>query len=269
MSRVPYRLPIAALIVAATLGVPATSAAQLAGAGTGSVVGVVKDAAGLRVRNVDVTIAGRTLTPPRATITGDDGDYRFAWLPPGDFTLTFESPGFETVRREAHLGLGFTLTIDVALTIAPQHEEVAVRGALDRHSATVSQTFDARQLASLPGSRSLGGLFAMTHAMALPAAEVGGGTGIVSGTYGAYGRINSPRHTIEGIVVTGLFGAGFTPDYGALEEVSIVIAGNGAEWASAGIHTDIVTKSGSNQYRGTVYGAAEHRRLQSSNVDAD
>ena len=69
--------------------------------------------------------------------------------------------------------------------------------------------------------------------------------------------------------MTGLFGAGFTPDYGSFEEVSILTAAAGAEWPTAGIHTDVATKSGSNQYRGTLYGATEHRRVQSSNVDAD
>ena len=93
----------------------------------------------------------------------------------------------------------------------------------------------------------MGGLFALTHALALPVAEVGGGTGIITGGgYGAYGRNNSPRHTIEGIVVTGLFGAGFTPDYGSLEEVSVLTAAHGAEWPTAGIHTDFAMKSGSN-----------------------
>src|SRR6185503_1841139 len=114
------------------------------------------------------------------------------------------------------------------------------------------------------GSRSLGGLFAVTPALTLGVTEVGGGTGIVTGGYSAYGRNNSPRHTLEGIVVTGLFGAGFTPDYGALEEVSVLTAAPGAEWPSAGIHTDIATKSGSNVYRRTVYAAAELRQWQAS-----
>ena len=201
--------------------------------------------------------------------TRADGEYRFASLPPGDYVLSFVFPGFESLERQAHVSLGFTLTIDVTLTVASQREEIAVYGAFDRHSAAVSQSFSASQLVSLPGSRSVGGLFALTHALALPVAEVGGGTGIISGGYGAYGRNNSPRHTIEGIVATGLFGAGFTPDYGALEEVSVLTAAHGAEWPTAGIHTDFATKSGSNRYRGTIYGAAEHRRLQSSNVDAD
>jgi hypothetical protein len=183
--------------------------------------------------------------------------------------LTVVSPGFASLERQAHVGVGFTLTIDVTLSVAPQREEILVYGAFDRHSAAVSQSFDASELASLPGSRSMGGLFAVTHALRLPVAEVGGGTGIISGGYGAYGGNSFPRHTIEGIVVTGLFGAGFTPDYGSLEEVSVLTAAHGAEWPTAGIHTDVATKSGSNQYRGTIYGAGEHRRLQSSNVDAD
>lgn len=260
---------VAALVVMVAAWGPAASASQLAGVGTGSVLGVVGDAAGLRVPGVGITISGLALMTPRKMTTRDDGEYRFASLPPGDYVLRFVSLGFESLERQAHVSLGFTLTIDVTLSVARQREEIAVYGALDRHSAAVSQSFDASQLASLPGSRSLGGLFAVTHALALPVAEVGGGTGIVSGNYGAYGRNNSPRHTIEGIVVTGLFGAGFTPDYGSLEEVSIRTAAHGAEWATAGIHTDVATKSGSNQYRGTIYGAAEHRRLQSSNVDAD
>ena len=265
----PSRRVIAALVVIAAAWGPAASASQLAGVGTGSVVGVVKDAAGLPVPGAGITISGLALMTPRKMTTRADGEYRFASLPPGDYVLTFVSPGFESLERQAHVSLGFTLTIDVTLTVATQREEIAVYGALDRHSAAISQSFDASQLASLPGSRSMGGLFAVTHAVVLPVAEVGGGTGIISGGYSAYGRNNSPRHTIEGIVVTGLFGAGFTPDYGSLEAVSVLTAAHGAEWPTAGIHTDFATKSGSNQYRGTIYAAAEHRRLQSSNVDDD
>lgn len=265
----PSRRVIAAVVVMAAAWGPAASASQLAGVGTGSVVGVVRDAAGLPMPGVGTTISGPALMTPRNTTTRADGEYRFASLPPADYVLTFVSPGFKSLECQAHVSLGFTLTIDVTLDVAPQREEIAVYGAFDRHSAAVSQSFDATQLANLPSSRSMGGLFALTHALSLSVVEVGGGTGIISGGYGAYGRNNSPRHTIEGIVVTGLFGAGFTPDYGALEEVSVLTAAHGAEWPTAGIHTDFATKSGSNQYRGTIYVAAEHRRLQSANVDAD
>ena len=269
MTALSSRLAIAAFVIGAGLWTPAVSAFQLAGVGTASIVGTVKDETGSLVREVDVTISGRALTTPRNTTSRADGEYRFVQLPPGDYVLTFASPAFANRQHEVHVGLGATLTLDVTLTVAPQRDEVAVLGVLDRHTATVSQSFDARQLASLPGSRSMGGLFAVTHAMTLSVFEVGGGTGIITGNYSAYGRNGSQRHTIEGIVVTGLFGAGFTPDYGSLEAASILTAAPGAEWPTAGIHTDFATKSGSNQYRGTIYSAAEHRRWQSSNVDAD
>lgn len=265
----PARRIIAAVVLIAALWGPAVSGHQLASPGTGSIVGSVRDAAGAAVQEVEITISGRGLITPRKTMSQGDGAYRVAALPPGDYVIAFSSSGFARQERSAHVGLGFTLTIDVTLTIAPQREEVTVRGGLDRHSAAVSQSFDARQLAALPSSRSIGGLFALTHALLLPVAEVGGGAGIVTGAYGAYGRSNSPRHTIEGIVVTGLFGAGFSPDYGALEEVSVLTAASGAEWPTAGIHIDVVTKSGANQYHGTLYAATQHRQWQSSNVDAD
>jgi len=266
---VPARLAIPALVVLLSVAAPGLSMAQMAGVGTGTVMGVVRDAEGLVMSGVDVTISGRTLIPPLTTTTRRSGEYRFAWLPPGDYVLTFTSPGFDPHRLEAHVSLAFTLTLDATLKLSAQAEAVVVRGSLDRHSAILSQSFDARTLNTIPGSRSLAGLFAVTPALSLASIEVGGGTGITSGFSGAYGRIGSPRHTVEGIVVTGLFGAGFSPDYGAFEEVSVLTGAYGAEWPTVGIHTDITTKSGSNQYRGSLYGAAEHRRLQSSNVDAD
>ena len=98
----------------------AASAHQLAGAGTGSVVGVVRDATGTLMPDVDVTVSGRTLITPRKTISRADGEYHFAALPPGDYVLAFVSPGFATAGHEAHVGLGFTLTVNLTLGGAGQ-----------------------------------------------------------------------------------------------------------------------------------------------------
>ena len=50
--------------------------------------------------------------------------------------------------------------------------------------------------------------------------------------------------------------------------MSVLTAAHGAEWPTAGIHTEMVTKSGGNRYTGSFYGAYEHRAWQSMNVDA-
>jgi hypothetical protein len=180
--------------------------------------------------------------------------------------------GFRTREDAVRVALGFTTTVDVELNLAAQREQVIVTRRsriLDRQSTGIAETFDSRQLADLPISRSVAGLLAMSHALQLTTIEIGSSTGIVTGSYGAYGKISPPRQTVEGIIVTGLFGAGFALDYGSFEEVSVLTAAHGAEWPTPGIHTQFVTKSGANRYRGTLYADYENRRFQSFNVDTD
>ena len=246
--------------------------AQTVGTATGSIVGTATDATGAVLTGLDVTVSGAALMQPRRTTTNGAGEYRIVALPPGEYALSFSLPGFAQVERAVQVGLNFTATVDVTLTVASQREEIAVTGranVLDRRSAAVADTFDSRQLAEIPNSRSVAGLLSLTHGLSVPNIEVGGSNGLFSGSYSAYGRTSSPRHTVEGIVITGLFGSGFTLDYGSLEEASVLIAGHGAEWPTAGIHTQIVTKSGGNRYTASVFAGYENRNLQSFNVDAD
>src|SRR5262245_2717599 len=220
MSTMVLRQAFAALIVA-VVPVSASWGGQIVSPGTGSIVGTARDVTGAVLSGVEITISGDPLMAPRRASTGSDGEYRIPALPPGDYKLSFSLLGFTTLEHDIRVGLGFTATVDVNLTLAPQREQVAVVSTvLDRHSAAIAETFDARQLADLPASRSAGGVLASTQALYVPTVEVGGGTGIVTGQSSAYGSSPSPRHTIEGIVVTGLFGAGFLPDYGSFDEAS-------------------------------------------------
>ena len=262
---------LAALFVAAFLAPSIAVAGQTVGTATGSIVGTVTDATGARLPRVTVAVTSDAIMVPRTTLTTDDGTYRIAALPPGEYRLSFSARGFSTLAHDVRLSLGFVATVDVTLNVATQREQVTVtrrNNVLDRQSTAIAETFDSRQLADLPTSRSVGGLFALVQALQLPNMEVGG-TGIVTGSYGAYGRSNSPRHTLEGIVITGLFGSGFTLDYGSLEEASIGTGAHGAEWPTLGIQTEFVSKSGGNRYHGTLYADYQNRHWQSFNVDAD
>jgi hypothetical protein len=259
-----------ALVAALSVAAP-VHAGQIVDPATGSIVGTVRDATGGVVPGVAITVSSQALMAQRRTSTKEDGTYLVAGLPPGDYTLVYSLQGFTNVERIVRVSVAFTATVDVALRLASQRAEVTVssRGSvLDRHSAAVAETFDSRELADLPSSRSLAGLVALTPAMFMGSIEVGGGLGLLSGAFSAFGKNSSPRHTLEGIVVTGLFGFGFTPDYGAFAEVSVLTAAHGAEWPTAGIHTEMVTKSGGNRYTGTIYGAYENRAWQAMNVDA-
>ena len=245
-------------------------AGQIVDPATGSIVGVVRDVTGGVVPDVAITVSSPALMTARQTSTDAAGAYRILRLPPGDYTLSFARQGFAVTEHSVRVGLGFTADLDVTLSLDAQRAEVAVTAAssvLDRHSAAVADTFDSKELDALPSSRSMAGVIGLAHALYMPSLEVGAGLGLQAGSFSAYGRNSSPRHTIEGIVVTGLFGAGFSPDYGALEEMAVLTAAHGAEWPTAGIHTQLVTKSGGNRYAGSIYSAYENRHWQSSNVD--
>jgi hypothetical protein len=245
--------------------------AQTVGSASGSIVGTATDATTAILAGVDVTVSGAALMRPRRTTTDDAGEYRVVALPPGEYAVSFLLDGFARVERIVRVGLNFTATVDVTLTVANQKEAIVVSGranVLDRRSAAVADTFDSRQLAEIPNSRSVAGVLSLTRGLFVPHVEVGGSNGVFSGVYSAYGRNSSPRHTVEGIVITGLFGFGFTLDYGSLREASVLTAGHGAEWPTAGIHTQFVTKSGGNRYTGSVFAGYENRNLQWFNVDA-
>lgn len=258
--------------VALSIGlVPAAlQAGQMTGMATGALAGQVSDATGAPLSAVVVTVSSDALMGSHAASTTADGRYRFAGLPPGAYRLVTSLAGFANRESEARVMVGFTVTVDLVMEVAMQRDAVTVParpGVLDRHSAPLIETFDRLQLGNLPASRSAGGLLGAAHALLLSPLDFGTATGILAGPQNAYGRNSSPRHTVEGIIVTGLFGSGFGLDYGAFEEAVVRTGAHGAEWPSPGIHTQFITRSGSNHSRGTVHAEYEHRAWQAFNVD--
>lgn len=210
----------------------------------------------------------------RAASSAADGSFRIAALPPGDYMLSFSLHGFRTHQLRVSVGLGFTTTVEVELAVDALEERftvVARSGVLDRQSTAIAETFDAGQLADLPGSRSMSAVFATAQGVLMPTTEVGGSVGAVggSGSLGAYGTRGSNRPTIEGIVVSGINFSGLTVDFGSFEQASVLTGSHGAEWATPGVHIQLVAKSGGNQYRGALYANYENRHWQSFNVDRD
>lgn len=264
------RSGLLALSVVCVLLNPATGAAQTAGATTGAVEGSVTDLTGAGLPGVTITAAGDPLMAPYVVVSASDGSYRFWAMPPGTYTLSFALAGFETRTREGvRVSLGTTVTVIVPLT-AGYREVVTVEGGsrlVDRRGTMLSSVFDAAELSRLPGARTMGAILAATPAVQLTRFDVGGSTAFAVGPFSVYGTTGWNRPTIEGISVSGLNPFGFAPDYGSFDNVSVGTGAYGPEWPSPGLHMQLVTKSGGNQYAGAVHAAYEHRALESHNID--
>ncbi|MGH9345728.1 MAG: carboxypeptidase regulatory-like domain-containing protein [Vicinamibacterales bacterium] len=262
----------AALVVGALALAVASAYAQGGGASsTATITGRVTDNSGAILPGVTVTASSPSMLGTQTVVTSDQGLYRFPAVPPGTYTLAYELPGFNTLRREGiELRLGFTGTINVELQVASLQETVTVTGespVIDTTATRVQQNFKLDELQSIPNARDFWSLLAITPAVQMSRIDVGGNRAGTQTGYTAYGFSGQVRVLIEGINTTeGTGGAGFYFDYASLEEVFIGTSGQSAEMPNPGVQSQFIAKSGGNRFSGEYYLDWYSNALQGSNI---
>ena len=121
------RLLSATLIAVFTLLSASHAAAQ--GVQTGSVRGVVHDAAGMVVAQATIHAESPAQLGQRVTASDAAGAYQFQGLASGQYTLTFEFPGFQTVKSTVQISVGAIARVDVTLPMTTVTEAVTVTAA--------------------------------------------------------------------------------------------------------------------------------------------
>jgi hypothetical protein len=159
----------------------------------------------------------------------------------------------------------------VTIVVAPERADVTVEGrarALDLFATSRATRLTAEQLAFLPGPRSMGAIVATAPAVLMTRHDVGGNTALTPGPWSVHGVATHARPSVDGISIANFNPFGLTLDYGSLQHVWLGLGAYDPGQAGPGINVQILTKSGGNRYRGSVYAAMEHSRWQSRNVDA-
>src|SRR5262245_63054188 len=169
------------LVAAVLVALLASTHAFAQGGGastTGSINGKVADSSGGVLPGVTVSATSPSLMGVQTSVTDTGGNYRFPGLAPGTYTLTFELPGFNTLKREGIIiAMGFTAAVNVELAVASLQETVTVTGAspvIDTSSTRVQQNFKLEALQEIPNSRDLWSLLALTPGLGLSRIDVGG-----------------------------------------------------------------------------------------------
>src|SRR5688572_31225419 len=108
------------LVVLVSLLLPAVASAQAA------ITGVIRDASGGVLPGVTVAAASPVLIEKvRSVVTDASGQYRIVDLRPGVYSVTFELPGFSTVKREGvELSGTFIATINADLRLGTLEETI-------------------------------------------------------------------------------------------------------------------------------------------------
>ena len=262
----------ASLMILALLLASVSAFAQGGGASTtGSINGKVEDSSAAVLPGVTITVASSSLMGVQTAVTDTGGNYRFPALPPGTYTVTFELPGFNTLKREnIQIAMGFTATVNVQLQVASVQETVTVTGdspVIDTSNTRVQQNFKLEQLQELPNARDLWALLAVTPSVTMGRIDVGGNRAGTQTGYTSYGYSGQNRVLVEGINTTeGTSGAGFYVDYGSFEEVFLGTIAQGAEMPTPGVQSQMLGKSGGNKFQGELYQDYETNGMIGENI---
>jgi len=258
-----------AFLVALALAVSGLAGAQET---TGTVTGRVVDAQGLAVPGATVTLTGPQ--GPRSVVTDGDGRFSSPFLTPGTYMVRAELQGFKAAEaRNIVISLDTTTTINLKMEVGGLTETVEVIGAaatIDTKTTTIGGVLDSEMLSLVPIGRR------MTDALYLvPGVSSGGAVGRANPSIsGASGLDN--QYIVDGVNVTNtgygaigsysiIFGSlGTATPFDFIKELQVKSGGYEAEYGQAmGGLVNVVTKSGSNQLRGSIFGYTRPDALES------
>ncbi len=238
-----------------------------------ALTGVVTDAQAAVLPGVTVTAASPALIGGQSAVTEPNGSYRFASLPAGVYTLTFELSGFQSFRRtNIVLGLGQTLTVNAQLQVRSLQESVTVTAEaplVDTQTTAVGSTLNTDKLIGVPTATDLWSALARSPGVRMQGYDVGGSHKSEQSGYEAFGIRSQSRIVTEGVDTTeGSGGAGFYQDYYAQNEIAVSAAGQDVTMNTPGAAVISTIKSGGNEFRGLLHAAYEPKGLIGSNIDA-
>lgn len=272
--RYAFNLAIAAILWVAI--VPITAWAQVE---TGSILLKVADEQGAAIPGANSSITSAVLVGGRVNgVTDVGGVFRFTSLPPGTYVVQVELQSFQTlIHDNVVVSVGQTTPLDVVLKLATVAESVTVHGespVVDTTSANVNVHLTQELLQATPGGRDIWSqLEYKMPGLTMNRPDVGGGSSGLQGSFSARGTDASQNtHFLNGINVgspSAIGGSSLYYDFDAFEEIQVSTSAQDLSVSSSGVFMNMVTKSGTDQFRGQAGFSWAGSQLQSHNISSD
>ncbi|MFL6253451.1 MAG: TonB-dependent receptor domain-containing protein, partial [Pyrinomonadaceae bacterium] len=240
--------------------------------------GRVEDANGAALPGVSIKATNIETNQNRTSTTDEEGRYRLAYLVVGTYQLRVEKAGFATLTKQLTLTIGQALEVPLVLHVAGVAESVEVTGAdvplVETARTQLAETIVPKEIDTLPlNGRNYLDLAALTPGVTrtnpvanqrFPETSAVPGTGL---------SITGQHFINNGFVVDGLSAnddaadlAGTFYSQEVIREFEVITAGGIAEFGrAAGGVVNIVTRSGTNDFKGRVYGFLRNQRLDARN----
>lgn len=269
------RLARGVLAAVLAMGCAAASAQQ-----TTAVSGTVMDVSGAVIPGAHVSLAG--IGVQLSTVADQKGEFRFAGVAAGEYTLKACAQGFAAVQQAVTVGTQ-AVSVTLALNIGKASETVAVNAsaaAIETASTATGGLLDAKQMQAVPlNGRSFTDALAVEPGVT-PASSSQANAIVMSGVASTppSGELDSgalsiggQRETANSFRVNGAdaqedvnMGVAMVPVLDSIAELNVVTGNDAPEYGTAsGGQIAVVTKSGTNEWHGSGF-----EFLRNTNLDA-
>jgi outer membrane receptor protein involved in Fe transport len=223
----------------------------------GQFSGTVTDASGAAVAGAKVTMTNAATNLSVTTTTNGTGVYNARELPIGVYKITVEAPGFKTFTNNGvTLEAGTIARVDVKMVLGQAREVIEVSGEasqVNTEEAKLATTVTATQIENLPlNGRNVYDLMQLAPgAVNVNGVDFENGHGTV---------VNGLREDFNGFLINGVANKGLsggvnnTPIEDTVQEFQQLQLNMSAQYGnSAGSINNLVTKSGTNSYHGSLW----------------
>ena len=260
------------LLVAA---LPATPSAL--GQSTAVLQGTVTDAKGAVLPNATVTARNRSTSSERTTQTDNEGNYQFAALPVGNYTVEVKANGFKTgVADQVTVEVAKTVVQNFQMDIGALSEQVLVSSdvaVIETTTTSVGTVINQRTVQEIP----LNGRHFVDLGLLIPGSVTPPQNGFLTaplrgqGSFAfntAGGREDTVNFMINGINLNDMVQnqITFQPSINTVQEFKVDNSTVSAEYGrNSGAIVNIATRSGSNQYHGEAFEFLRNEALDARN----
>ena len=228
---------------------------------TGSIEGTVVDVNGAAIPGIAVSVAGPNLIRTQTATTNDEGYFNLPQIPPGRYTVTIEAAkGFARFEQtEVEVNLTKVSTFSVTLRPAGATETVEVTAssgaAVDVSTNTTGTNVSTEQFSNFPTQRTVQSLYTIAPTVTRSGLRDASGRDRDPSVAGSSGPENN--YILDGVTVSdpAFGGSGANLPFEFVQEVQVLTGAYGADIGkSTGGVFNVITKSGSNEIRGDVFG---------------
>jgi hypothetical protein len=238
--------------------------------------GFVRDPAGAVVTGASVKARNAATSIERETTSNDEGFYQLTNLPPGAYEVSVEAPNFKkAVMPAVTVTVGQSANLDVPLEVGQVSDVVTITGAttelIETSKTNVSNTIDETRIDNLPiNQRDYINFTLTTSTVTRDAGRPIGPaptTGLNFG--GQRGRSNLVQVDGADNTDNSVNASRSTVSQEAVQEFQVVTNSFAPEFGrSAGGVVNVVTKGGTNEVQGNIFGFIRHKSIQAKNAFA-